>query len=194
MFRRQDTSGSAWTIGKWHEVHAPVSTRQFHDPSDAAMWLRGFRPDDLRRVASCCDDSAPLSRLTDDDVVALIAGLITSGSVAVCRADSHDRGNDARPSMPSGGAVAAPTGPAFTPSQLAGRRREEEVLHWITIELIDADDRPVPGEPYTLQLPDGEIRKGRLDSDGRAHVGGIKLAGQCQVCFPEIDAKEWRSA
>ena len=194
MFRRQDTSGTAWTIGKWHEIRGGVWMPRFHDPADADLWLRGFEPDDLRRAAARCDDSAPLSRMTDNEVVALLAGLIASSIVGVRRADSRDRGPDASSSKPSGGAVAAPTGPAFTPSQLAGRRKEEEVLHWITIELIDADDQPVPGEPYTVQLPDGDIRKGRLDSDGRAHIGGIKVAGQCQVCFPEIDAKEWHAA
>jgi hypothetical protein len=83
--------------------------------------------------------------------------------------------------------------PAVTPSQLAGSRHKEK-LHWVEIELIDADDKPVADEAYRLQLPDGSIRTGKLDAKGRAYVGDIVAPGQCKVCFPEIDASEWRPA
>ncbi|MGZ5114685.1 MAG: hypothetical protein ACXWCY_03300 [Burkholderiales bacterium] len=83
--------------------------------------------------------------------------------------------------------------PALTPSQLVGRQQKDK-LHWVEIVLLDLTDKPVPNERYELELPDGEIRKGKLDSNGRAYVGEIKVPGQCRVCFPEIDAKEWRAA
>jgi hypothetical protein len=83
--------------------------------------------------------------------------------------------------------------PALTPSQLVGRQQKDK-LHWVEIVLLDLTDKPVPDEPYELELPDGEIRKGKLDVNGRAYVGEIKVPGQCRVCFPEIDAKEWRAA
>jgi hypothetical protein len=82
---------------------------------------------------------------------------------------------------------------AMTPSQLAGRHTEEE-LHWIAIELLDEDDQPVPEEPYEIELPDGSTRTGRLDREGRASVTGIVTPGSCRVCFPGIDAREWRPA
>ena len=82
---------------------------------------------------------------------------------------------------------------AATPSQLAGRKKDEE-LHWIEIELIDDTDQPVPDEAYTVELPDGSVRSGRLDKDGRALIDGIRVGGQCQVCFPEIDTREWKAA
>lgn len=82
---------------------------------------------------------------------------------------------------------------AATPSQLAGRQTEEEV-HWVQIELIDAEDQPVPGEAYRIELPGGEVREGRLDKDGRAYLGGLKQGGLCKVCFPDIDTQEWRAA
>ena len=83
---------------------------------------------------------------------------------------------------------------ASTPSQLARRQKEDVETHWIQIVLINMEDQPVPNESYKIELPDGEIREGRLDAKGRAYIGGLKVAGQCKVCFPEIDSKEWRAA
>jgi hypothetical protein len=83
--------------------------------------------------------------------------------------------------------------PASTPSQLAGRLQKDK-LHWVEIVLLDLSDKPVPNEAYELELPDGEIRKGKLDSNGRVYIGDIRVPGQCRVCFPEIDGKEWRAA
>jgi len=82
---------------------------------------------------------------------------------------------------------------AATPSQLAGRQTEED-LHWVQIELIDAEDQPVPGETYRIELPGGEVREGKLDKEGRAYIGGLQQGGTCKVCFPDIDTQEWRAA
>lgn len=64
---------------------------------------------------------------------------------------------------------------------------------WIAIELRDADDDPVPNEPYVIRLPDASRIGGRLDRDGRARIDHI-VPGTCQVCFPDIDAREWLPA
>jgi hypothetical protein len=82
--------------------------------------------------------------------------------------------------------------PAETPSQAAGRQKQE--LHWIEIVLVDDAGEPVAGEPYLLELPDGSVRNGALDKDGQAHIGELPTGGQCRVCFPQIDAREWRPA
>jgi hypothetical protein len=93
--------------------------------------------------------------------------------------------------VPRSSTVAKAEEPAITPSQLA-RALLKEDLHWIEIELVDDEEQPVAGETYKLELPDGTIRKGKLDKNGRAYEGDIVVAGQCRVCFPEIDAHEWR--
>ena len=61
-------------------------------------------------------------------------------------------------------------------------------------ELVDDQGKAVGGQAYTLVLPDGTPLHGTLDRDGRAYVGDIAVPGTCKVCFPEIDAKEWRTA
>ncbi len=70
-------------------------------------------------------------------------------------------------------------------------RREKK--SWIEIELVDRDGNPVPGETYQIRMPDGSTDEGTLDERGHARVDGIE-PGTCEVCFPNIDASEWRSA
>lgn len=64
-------------------------------------------------------------------------------------------------------------------------------VHWIEIVLVGEDDQPVPGEAYEIELPDGRIRRGRLDVEGKARVDGIARAGACKVRFPELDQDAW---
>jgi hypothetical protein len=74
------------------------------------------------------------------------------------------------------------------------QQQPQEERTWIEIELIDeVTKEPIPNERYRLKLPDGSIREGRLDANGRARVDGI-VPGTAQVCFPDIDANEWRPA
>lgn len=66
-----------------------------------------------------------------------------------------------------------------------------EPSHFIELELVDQDELPVPGEAYSIKLPDGRTVTGRLDNTGRATVTGIKDAGSCQVSFPNLDVSVW---
>lgn len=67
------------------------------------------------------------------------------------------------------------------------------VKTWITIRLVDDDERPVAGARYRVKLPDGEVREGTLDANGIAHVEGID-PGECEVGFPEYDREAWERA
>ena len=70
---------------------------------------------------------------------------------------------------------------------------QTEKKTWIEIALKDTDGAAVAGERYRIKLPDGSTREGALDANGRARVDGID-PGTAQVCFPEIDADDWRPA
>lgn len=76
--------------------------------------------------------------------------------------------------------------PALGPSELA-----PESVHFIELELVDQDEKPVGGEAYSIKLPDGRTVTGKLDSGGRATVNGIKDPGSCQVSFPNLDVSVW---
>jgi hypothetical protein len=67
----------------------------------------------------------------------------------------------------------------------------EKHLHWIEIELVGEDDKPIPNEKYKVVLPDGGIKEGNLDQNGWARVEGDP-AGQCEVTFPELDKDAWK--
>src|SRR5262245_3780030 len=70
---------------------------------------------------------------------------------------------------------------------------EKKVKTWIEIVLQTKEGKPVPSAPYRLKLPDGTVKEGRLDSQGRARADGID-PGNCEVSFYEIDGREWAPA
>jgi hypothetical protein len=78
-----------------------------------------------------------------------------------------------------------------TPGTAAAPLRS--VKTWIEIELLDDSGQPVPAEVYQIELPDGRVVRGRLDSEGKARFRNID-PGTCRVSFPEIDAAEWEAA
>ena len=59
--------------------------------------------------------------------------------------------------------------------------------HWIEIELVGEDDRPIPWQAYTVLLRDGTRVEGYLDDKGLARIEQIAFVGDCQVCFPDLD-------
>jgi hypothetical protein len=68
---------------------------------------------------------------------------------------------------------------------------KEKKKSWIEIELRDESGKPIPGEPYELVLPDGQVvASGTLDENGFARVDGIE-PGQAKVHFPGQEDDQW---
>jgi type VI secretion system secreted protein VgrG len=61
---------------------------------------------------------------------------------------------------------------------------------WIELELVDEADKPVPGEPYEVELPNGKIASGTTGADGVARVTGVE-PGSCKIRFPRLDKDAW---
>lgn len=59
---------------------------------------------------------------------------------------------------------------------------------WIEIELTDMDGNPVPGERYRIKLPDGTVREGALDTNGRAYFGELD-PGSAEIVWPDRDGE-----
>jgi hypothetical protein len=64
---------------------------------------------------------------------------------------------------------------------------------WIEIHLTDDEGDPAAGVKYRVKLPDGTLKEGDLDGDGKARFEGID-PGSAEVTFPEVHAKEWGAA
>lgn len=68
---------------------------------------------------------------------------------------------------------------------------KEKKKSWIEIEMVGEDDKPIPGEPYRITLPDGEtVAEGTLDEKGFARLEGIE-PGSCKITFPNLDKEAW---
>lgn len=76
--------------------------------------------------------------------------------------------------------------------EAAPQPADEEKKTWIEVRLVDNMGIPIPYEAFKLKLPDGTIREGSLDGDGRARVEGIP-EGKAEVCFPDRGIG-WRPA
>lgn len=62
---------------------------------------------------------------------------------------------------------------------------------WISIELRDDTGKPVADEAYEIKVPgESTPRAGTLNRQGRARIEGVD-EGECEVCFPKIDGREW---
>lgn len=60
---------------------------------------------------------------------------------------------------------------------------------WIEIELKDEVIKQMPSERFEIKLPGGKVRKGSIDSQGKAKVEGIK-PGTISISFPEDTSKK----
>jgi type VI secretion system secreted protein VgrG len=77
-----------------------------------------------------------------------------------------------------------------SPSHNPNSPENKQKPHWIEIELVDEDGKPVPGEEYAITLPNGSVASGTLNEKGFVHIDGID-PGSCKVTFPNLDKDAW---
>lgn len=77
---------------------------------------------------------------------------------------------------------AAPIGEPIQPCPIA-----EPAPHWIEIELLGEDGKPIPWAAYRATLSDGRIVEGALDDQGFARIDRQSASGPCLVTFLELD-------
>ena len=67
------------------------------------------------------------------------------------------------------------------------KTRSGQLKHqdYIEIELKDQDDNPISDEKYILHLPNGEVRKGNLNSNGYKKEEKLP-PGKYDIEFPEL--------
>lgn len=129
-----------------------------------------------RELADLVD--APLGS-TPEALVTRVIGLLETGRLGWDRV------------VPAHAFVATNAADDPTPLTEIAEPLEAVPEYAIVIELVGEDDGPIPGVKYELALPDGSIRTGSLDSDGRAELGSLTDPGDCKVCFPTLDQDAW---
>ncbi len=85
-----------------------------------------------------------------------------------------------------------PVAPVRPQPKLAELEPEPEPERtFILIRLVDDEGNPVPGARYRVELPDGAVREGRLNSSGEARENYV-VPGECKVTFPDLEDSAWK--
>ena len=64
--------------------------------------------------------------------------------------------------------------------------------HYVEVELVDDDGKPVPGEAVCVTLPDGTtVAQGVTNEKGLYRVDNID-PGSCKISFPNLDKDAWK--
>jgi hypothetical protein len=169
-----------------------------HGPLVAALWWERAPAGRRLRFA----DEASLLRCVDGlialDRAGRLARVVAEAGYAT-RSHSNDELRARLAACLARGAlrlIAVPPRPLSAPAltRAEAERSEEvprpEVEHWIEIVLVDDEGAPVAGERYRVELPNGEIREGRLGVTGKARLSGID-PGRCKVTFPLREPSWW---
>jgi hypothetical protein len=123
------------------------------------------------------------------------ADVADPGQVEQAKAEQQALGSGRYGSVPIRAHKPGPASASASASSVAGQDASQvKPTHWISIKLLDADGAPVPGEKYSITLPDGSVSSGTLDANGKARVDGIADDGDCQITFPGLPGQSWDSA
>ncbi|HWL92112.1 MAG TPA: type VI secretion system tip protein TssI/VgrG [Phycisphaerae bacterium] len=119
-----------------------------------------------------------------------VAGMSPGQAKDAAVADSSKPGKDTRYSGPD-----QPPPQLPPPAEVPGHDfpvEDPKVVETakIEIELLDEADQPIAGERYEITTPDGKVKHGTTDSNGRARITGIK-PGACKIRFPRLDSEAW---
>lgn len=127
---------------------------------------------EVLRASLHLDDEA----LADRALLEALADALADGRLLLCKGRDRDLDDD-----PDDG----PRSPRTIPPP------PQTKTDFIEIILQDQRGRRIPFEAFEVTLPDGAVRKGRLDKNGFHRIDGIRPGGVCDVRFTEIHDSEW---
>jgi hypothetical protein len=179
------------------QILSRSQVREFRDAGAARELLRPLlaQPGNLAAVRSALTSehaAAAAPSWSEQELLEHLAGrLVSEGLLVVSCADSYLASLQG---TSQAAAAAASPPPQTTPLEDEQAAKEEKPAqepveqHWIEIELLDDAGKPVAGELYFVELPDGSSLSGRTDAQGRARVEGVD-PGTAKVSFPDLDKK-----
>jgi hypothetical protein len=156
------------------QILSPSFVREFRDVGAAKEFLRPLLSD----VGNAVTVQRAIG--SDDDLVEQLALRIVSEGLQIVSCSER-----------RGGAVTVAAQGETTTTPLQDEQAKEKPAepppkHFIEIELVDDDGKPVPNEAYLIELPDGTKRTGRTDGGGKARITGVE-PGTAKVSFPDLD-------
>ena len=184
------------------QILSPSDMRQFHDVAAAREFLRPLIAQAgngiaIRRVLG------PTLAVTDGELLdALAKRVVSEGLYVVSCADTWLASIQGTPTESSAAAsstaaaAAAASSSQTTPlqdeeaAQAASTADQVEEKHYIEIELLDEEGKPVADEAYFVELPDGTSKSGRTDAKGFARIDGVD-PGTAKVSFPDLDKESY---
>jgi len=176
------------------QILSPSHMRQFRDVAAAREFLRPL-------VAQAGNGIAirralgPVSAADGELLDLLAKRLVDEGLLVVSCADTwlaSIQGTLTESSAAAAGAAATTAAAATTPlqdeeaAQAASTADQVEEKHYIEIELVDDEGKPVADEAWFVELPDGSTKSGRTDARGFARIDGVD-PGTAKVTFPDMD-------
>ena len=70
-------------------------------------------------------------------------------------------------------------------------RTAKIIKTWVEMEVVDDQGRPLPNQDYLCMLPDGTLREGQTDAQGRVRFDGID-PGNCAFSLTKLSPERWR--
>ncbi len=71
---------------------------------------------------------------------------------------------------------------------------KEKPVYSAEFELVGEDGKGVAMEKFRVTLPDGSVREGVTDLQGKIKIDDIETQGSCKISFPELDQDCWEDA
>ena len=195
----------------WHEYCPSADLpMEFRDVLFAFSFLCRFMGDPfnmatLRHILAEEYSAQYVVRMTDHEVCQDLAVHIVRGHIILMQAEgivlrstlgggaSEDAAETDEAAESTSTVESTSTAEEASIGVAAGVPTETVEKTWVGIELVDEDGNPVPDQRYELTLPDGSIRKGTLDANGKAMVRDID-PGTCWVSFVNLPGEDWDPA
>lgn len=181
------------------QILSPSHMRQFRDVEAAREFLRPLIAQAGNGIA-IRRALGPAIAVTDGELLdALAKRIVAEGLYVVSCADTWLASIQGTLTESSAAASTAATAAATTQTtplqdeeaaQAASTADQTEETHFIEIELLDDEGKPIADEAYFVELPDGSSKSGRTDARGFARIDGVD-PGTAKVTFPDLDKKSY---
>ncbi|MGZ8711341.1 MAG: hypothetical protein ACXW28_14060 [Thermoanaerobaculia bacterium] len=182
------------------QILSPSHMRQFRDVEAAREFLRPLIAQAGNGIA-IRRALGPAIVVTDGELLdALAKRIVGEGLYVVSCADTWlasiqgtlTESSAAASSAAAAAAAATPTTPLQDEeaAQAASTADQAEETHYIEVELLDDEGKPIANEAYFVELPDGSSKSGRTDAKGFARIDGVD-PGTAKVTFPDLDKKSY---